>query len=149
MSESKEVTECWRCSQSSTSQCHQCYHCLLPFCYSCIIKHHHYDVKNEFTEFIHQIDGILEKFLHHAHSETEWTNHLTEDRNRLELYIQHIENSYSQYPIVTLPNYQWINHVRSLIFKYHFSIYEDCLKLIYPSLNTSIQENNKNISKDE
>ncbi len=138
MSLSKEIIECARCSQYLTSQSYECSHCLIPFCYQCLIKHHHHDVKNEFREFIDQIDEILAKFLNYAHSQTEWTNHLTEDRNRLEIYIRHIEASYTQYPILTLPNFQWVNHLRNLICKYHFSIFEDCCMLMYPSLNSSI-----------
>jgi hypothetical protein len=106
-------------------------------------------VKNEFIELIRQIDMILDKYLYHAHSESEWTNHLTEDQARLEVYVRHIENSYTQYPIVTLPNYQWVNHVRCLIFKSNFSVYENCCMLMYPSVSPSIQENNKIINKDE
>jgi hypothetical protein len=139
MSLSKQVIECGRCSHFLTSQSYQCSHCLIPFCYSCLIKHHHNDVKNEFIEFIYQIDEILKKFLNHAHSQTEWTSHLTEDRNRLEIYIRHIETSYTQYPILTLPNYQWMNHIRSLICKSYFSIYEDCCMLMYPPVHHSIQ----------
>ena len=143
MSLSKEIVDCGRCSQLSTRQTYQCSHCLIPFCYSCLTKHHHEDVKHEFAELIQRIDAILAKFLHHAHSQSEWTSHLEEDRNRLEIYIRHIETSYVQYPILTLPNYRWVDHIRSLICQSYFAIYEDCCMLMYPRVNLSCQGENK------
>lgn len=131
MTLANEIVECIICTQIITHRSYECSHCLMPFCYQCLANHHHTHVKNEFTEMLHRIDAIHAQFLHHAHNQTEWTGHLTEDRNRLEMYIQLITNSYTQYPILTLPNYRWISHVHSLISKCGFAIYEDCLKLMY------------------
>ena len=134
-----ETVECMVCTQLITKQSYECSHCLMPFCYQCLAQHHHTNVKHEFMEMLHRIDEIQGKFLHHAHSQTEWMDHLAMDRNRLEFYIQHIENSYRQHPILHLPDYRWISHVHSLICKSSFAIYEDCVKLMYPSLNSSMQ----------
>ncbi len=90
-------------------------------------------------EMIKQIDEILVRFLYHAHNQTEWTNHLTDDRKRLDIYIQLIENSYTQLPILILPNFQWVNHVRNLISKNSFAIDENCCQLMYPSLKSSMK----------
>ncbi len=129
-----EIIECMCCSQSITTDAYQCSHCLLTFCYQCLIKHHHNDVKNEFMDMIKQIDEILAQFLYHAHNQTEWTNHLTDDRRRLEIYIGIIETYQKNLPITILPNFQWVNHVKNLICKYSFAINENCFKLMYPSI---------------
>src|SRR5438105_4042470 len=129
-----QVTECGCCSQSISTNSYQCSHCLITFCYQCLIKHHHNHIKNEFIEMINQIDKILERFLYHAHSQTEWTNHLTEDQERLRIYIRLIETSSTQYLIVLLPDFQWVHHVKSLIDKSFFAIHENCCTLMYPSL---------------
>lgn len=139
MPSSNEIVECIRCSRLIASQSPECSHCLMPFCYQCLIKHHHVDVRNEFIEMTHRIDKILAQFLHHAHNQTEWTCHLADDRNRLENYIRYMDNSYKQYPILTLPNYLWISHVHCLICKSVYSISEDCCKLMYPPSDFSIR----------
>ena len=65
----------------------QCYHGLKLFCRQCLIRHHHNDVKGEFMNMIKRIDEILAQFLHHAHNQTEWTEHLIEDHSSLTPYI--------------------------------------------------------------
>ncbi len=141
MSISTEIVECVCvcCSQTITTNAGQCSHCLIQFCYQCLVKHHHNDVKNEFMNMIKQIDEILARFLYHAHNQTEWTDHLTADRKRLEIYIEIIDAYHKNLPIIILPNFQWVNHVNNLISKYYFSINENCCKLMYPSLNSSIK----------
>lgn len=140
-----DTVECVVCTQLITNQSYECSHCLMPFCYQCLAQHHQTNVKHEFITMLHRIDEIQAKFLHHAHNQTEWTNHLAIDRDRLECYIQHIENSHRQHPILHLPDYRWISHVHSLIYKTSFAIYEDCLKLMYPSVNLSMQSSTNEI----
>jgi hypothetical protein len=134
-----EAIQCAYCSQSITTNVYQCSHCLMTSCYQCLIKHHHHDVKNEFMDMIKQIDEILARFLHHAHNQTEWTDHLTEDRKRLEIFIEIIADYYPYLPIPTLPDFQWVNHVKFLIRKNSYEINENCCKLMYPSLNSSFK----------
>ncbi|CAF4394825.1 unnamed protein product [Adineta steineri] len=86
-----------------------------------------------------EIDKILARFLNHAHSQTEWTGHLTGDRNQLEIIIRYIENAHKDYPIIGLPSLQWMNHVDSLIFKMSFAIHEKCSTLLYSNLTPFIQ----------
>lgn len=87
------------------------------------------EVKQEFEEMIGKIDEILKRFLHHAHNQTEWTEHLTKDRRKLEFYVKYIENSLKSYPIYSLPKFQWVYHVQRLICKTTYAIEEDCFKL--------------------
>jgi hypothetical protein len=134
MSVSNELTTCEHYSEIPSTNSYQCCHCLKSFCLQCLIKHHHHDVKYEFIYMKNRIDEILSKFLHHAHGQTEWTNHLTEDRNRLNTFIQHIETYYIHLPIITLPSYQWVDHVNSLISKSSFAIDEKCCTLMFPFL---------------
>ncbi|CAF0719522.1 unnamed protein product [Rotaria sp. Silwood1] len=124
--------KCKCSSELKSTNAYQCSHCLTWFCYQCLIEHHHNDVKIEFMDMINQIDKILDQFLYHAHSQTEWTNHLTEDQNRLKIYIKYIEANYKHLPILALPDIQWINHVQNLINKKSNAIYENCSTLLYP-----------------
>lgn len=136
MSSSNEIRKCELCTLLTSTNSYQCPHCLALFCSECLIKHHHYTVKYEFIDMVNQIDEILKRFLHHAHNQTEWTDHLTKDREQLQNYIRYIEKYYKHLPIIALPSSQWVAHVKSLISKSSFAIYEDCFKLLY-SYSTS------------
>ena len=125
-----DIFNCETCSKTNGS--HQCTHCLSRYCYQCLIKHHHNDIKQEFTDLIKRIDQILDRFLHHAHNQTEWTDHLTNDRRHLEIFIRYIDTSFKQYPISSLPTFQWIYHVQRLISKTFYAIDESCCKFMYP-----------------
>ncbi len=139
MSVSNGIIECEPCSRLTASDSYQCPHCLVSFCRQCLIQHQHNAVKWEFIDLTKQIDEILQRFLYHAHNQTEWTDHLTKDRNRLQEYIQFIENYYKGLPILALPNLQWVNHVKNLISKHFFDIHQDCCKLMYPYSNSFIK----------
>jgi hypothetical protein len=135
MSSPNVLTTCERCSEIPSTNPYECAHCLKSFCMQCLVKHHHHDVKYEFIDMINRIDAILLKFLNHAHGQTEWTQHLTEDRQRLNTFIQHIESYYKQLPIITLPSYKWVNHVNNLIWKNSSAIFDqNCCTLMYPLL---------------
>ncbi|CAF0932440.1 unnamed protein product [Rotaria sordida] len=126
------LIKCKCSSELTLTNTYQCSHCLISFCYRCLIEHHHTDIKFEFIDMINRIDNILAQFLYHAHSQTEWTNHLTEDRDRLKTYVKYIEAYYKDLPIVALPDFQWITHVQNLINKNSKAIYENCSTLLYP-----------------
>ena len=131
-----EAIECGYCSESIPTNSYQCSHCSIQFCHQCVVQHYTH-IKNEFMEMINRINGILARFLHHAHSQTEWTNHLTEDRKRLEIFVRLIETFDTRTVAVILPKSQWVNHVNNLIDKYSFAINENCCPLMYPCLNSS------------
>ncbi|CAF1437081.1 unnamed protein product [Adineta steineri] len=135
-----EINECMVCkSQLSTSDSYRCSHCLVFYCRQCLIRHQHNDIKVKCMDMANEIDKILTRFLNHAHSQTEWTGHLTGDRNQLEIIIRYIENAHKDYPIIGLPSLQWMNHVDSLIFKMSFAIHEKCSTLLYSNLTPFIQ----------
>ncbi|CAF3044114.1 unnamed protein product [Rotaria socialis] len=124
-----------RCSTPLTpSKAYQCCHCLTFYCYHCLTKHHHIDVKLEFMDLIKRIDEILAKFLHHAHNQTEWTDHLSEDRKLLQTYIEFIDTYYTHFAVPVLPDSQWVYHVKDLIDNRKYAIYEVCGKLLYPTV---------------
>jgi len=139
MPASNEIIQCVPYCQLTSSNSHQCPHCLVSFCDQCWIQHQHNVVKFEFIDLTKQIDKILERFLYHAHNQTEWTNHLTKDRDRLQNYIQLIENFYKDRPMFSLPSSQWINHVKNLISKHFFDIHQDCCTLMYSYSNSFIK----------
>lgn len=139
MSPTSVIIQCVACSQTIPCNAAQCPHCLVKYCSECLIRHQNYDVKNEFIDMIKRIDEILTRFLHHAHNQTDWTDHLTSDRKRLEIYIELIENHRKNSPMAFLPNHQWVDHVNCLIRKTRFSITENCCPLMYPFVNSSIQ----------
>lgn len=141
MSPTNEMIECMTCTQLISSNSGQCSHCLLRYCPQCLLRHHYYDVKNEFLEMIEKINTILTKFLYCAHNQTEWTEHLTADQKRLQIYIDLIESADKNFPMTILPHFQWVKHVRSLISKNSFAINENCTSLMYPSVKNSV--NNK------
>jgi hypothetical protein len=123
------LNECGACSKSTSVHPYQCSHCCLLFCYQCLIKHHHTGVKDQLVDMVDQIDKILARFLHHAHNQTEWTDHLTDDRRRLKCDINYIERCPKYQPILSLPNFFWLNHVNSLIRNDSFAIREKCFNL--------------------
>ncbi|CAF4102191.1 unnamed protein product, partial [Rotaria sp. Silwood2] len=99
MPSTNSFIKCKCSSELKLINSYQCSHCLTWFCYQCLIKHHHNDIKSEFMDMIDRIDKILVQFLYHAHSQTAWTNHFTEDPNRLKIYIKYIEaNCVDVYP---------------------------------------------------
>ncbi|CAF2305952.1 unnamed protein product [Rotaria sp. Silwood2] len=132
MPSTNSFIKCKCSSELKLINSYQCSHCLTWFCYQCLIKHHHNDIKSEFMDMIDRIDKILVQFLYHAHSQTAWTNHLTEDQNRLKIYIKYIEANCKDLPIIALPDFQWIQHIQNLINKNSNSIYENCSALLYP-----------------
>lgn len=125
----KYTTECYDCGRVLSHNAHECFHCVADFCYSCLIEHHHTTVRVELQSLVDQIDKILAPFQHHAHSQTEWTGHLTEDRSRLMDYIRSIDYTANYLPVLRLPSWSWIYHVENLICKESYAIYEICADL--------------------
>ena len=135
-----EINECMVCkSQLTTSNSYRCSHCLVLHCRQCLIRHQHNDIKFKCLDMINEIDKILTRFLYHAHNQTEWTDHLTEDRNRLEIIIRYIENSPTDRSIYGLPSLRWMKHVDNLIYKMSFAIHDRCDTLLYSNSTSSIQ----------
>ena len=141
MSTINELNQCTFCSQLKATASQQCVHCLSFYCTQCLIKHHHYAVKEEFLDLIKQMDAILGQYLFHAHSDTQWTNHLTQDRQRLKDYVKFVEGYLPNQPIVALPSSEWMNHVKSLLCKQTYVVYEDCSKIFFSYVNNFNKSN--------
>lgn len=123
---------CKSCPRTILFRSGECVHCFSSFCSECLVKHHHKDVKHEFEELIQKIDMILEKFRYHAHSQTEWTNHLMNDQQKLKNFVQMIDASPKQYIVFNIPKFQWVFHVQQLIEKNDYAIHETCDDILYP-----------------
>lgn len=106
----------------------ECNHCWASFCYFCLADHQHNDIKVEMISAIDAIDAILKKFLYHAHSQVDWTDHLTADRRELKRHIKNIESTSTNLTVLGLPDYDWMKHVTYLILKDSSEIYRKCLK---------------------
>lgn len=136
MASSNQSIKCKCSTELQSTKLNKCVHCSTPFCYSCLLIHHHNEIKYEFMNMIEQIDKILAKFLHHAHNQTEWTDHLEKDRQELQEFIQFIDYSHKNLSIRGLPDEKWVTHVQLLIYNNRSAIFENCHKLMYPPLST-------------
>lgn len=133
MASLKDLIKCYDCSRTISRRPYECSHCLFSFCYSCLIEHHHTEVTKDLIELIGNIDVILSQFLHRAHSQTDWTTHLEDDRLRLEQYLRYIHLSPRYMSVTNVPTYSWLRHVDELIDKDEDAIFESCCAHINPT----------------
>jgi hypothetical protein len=118
---------------TATAKCPlDCSHCQLPFCHDCLLKHQRSDLRARLLKQIQQIDTIIARFVGHAHNQTEWVDHLAQDRNDLQTFVHCIERTPSDLAVLYLPTDQWLSHVDDLIDKYRFAVDEKCTWLLRP-----------------
>ncbi|CAF0951348.1 unnamed protein product [Adineta steineri] len=122
----KKYNICCTCFTTTSKYLLDCDHCQSSFCYECLLEHHHIDIYDRLLKQIQDINTIVARFIDHAHNQTEWVEHLTQDRLDLQIFVRDINQTPSNFKVIDLPTEFWLAHIDDLIKKDGFAIDYDC-----------------------
>ena len=144
----EEYRICFGCLTTTSKYLLECCHCQFNFCYECLLEHQHVDIYNRLLKQIQDIDTIVARFVDHAHSQTEWVGHLTQDRADLQIFVRYIQETLSYMTVIHLPTELWLKHVDDLIKNDWFAIDENCYWLFNdPKIQTPDRKKSKKSNK--